>query len=127
MFEAFIPVPPSVNAAYRSASRNGRTVVYKSSEYKRWEQVAMKALLKAGINPDRPMLGSLIVRYNYHFRDAGRRDIGNFEKALSDFLETVGVYKNDCQIDELIQRRGNMCRDNPCVHVLIHEREEFNE
>lgn len=100
MFEALLPIPPSVNAAYRAV--NGRVI--KSAQYRAWSVEAAQAL-ESQIKTMAPMTGRLIVHYGFAFPDKRRRDIANFEKALSDFLEESGVYLNDCQIDEMRMTR----------------------
>jgi crossover junction endodeoxyribonuclease RusA len=105
MFEALLPLPPSVNAAYRAISRGRIVTVIKSQQYREWEKEAARALEIQFINKP-TMKGRLSVEYRFEFPDKRRRDIGNFEKALSDFLEAAGVYENDCQIDEMRLVRG---------------------
>lgn len=100
MFEALLPIPPSVNAAYRAV--NGRVI--KSAQYRSWSIEAGKAL-NTQHKAIEPMTGRLTVHYGFAFPDKRKRDIANFEKALSDFLEESGVYLNDCQIDEMRMTR----------------------
>ena len=104
MFEALLPIPPSVNAAYRAV--NGRVI--KAKAYREWEKEATRSLHLQHQNISK-LTGRLTVEYRYGFPDKRKRDIANFEKALSDFLETAGVYENDCQIDEmkLLRDTGN--------------------
>ncbi|AEP08909.1 RusA family crossover junction endodeoxyribonuclease [Micavibrio aeruginosavorus] len=113
MFEALLPIPPSVNAAYRAV--NGRVI--KSARYRAWSAEAEQAL-KSQIETIAPMTGRLIVHYGFGFPDKRRRDIANFEKALSDFLEESGVYLNDCQIDDMRMTRLNTGNG---VYVTIKE------
>lgn len=96
IFEALLPIPPSVNAAYRAV--NGRVI--KSARYRDWSVEAAKALATQH-GKISALTGRLIVHYGFAFPDNRRRDIANFEKALSDFLEEAGVYENDCQIDDM--------------------------
>lgn len=96
MFEALLPIPPSVNAAYRAV--NGRVI--KSAQYRAWSVEAARVLSEQHKNIS-TMTGRLSVNYGFAFPDKRKRDIANFEKALSDFLEERGVYENDCQIDEM--------------------------
>lgn len=96
MFEVLLPLPPSVNAAYRAV--NGRVI--KSLQYREWSVSAANALVSQ-VKNIKTMTGRLSVNYGFAFPDKRKRDIANFEKALSDFLEEAGVYQNDCQIDEM--------------------------
>lgn len=117
MFEALLPLPPSVNSAYRAIPRGKIVTVIKSEKYREWEKEAARALEIQNIDYS-TMKGRLVVEYRYCFPNRIRRDIGNFEKALSDFLESAGVYENDCQIDDMRLIRGEF---GDGVHVTIRE------
>lgn len=96
IFEALLPIPPSVNAAYRAV--HGRVI--KSAQYRDWSVEAAKAL-GAQHKAIETMKGRIAVHYGFAFPDKRKRDIANFEKALSDFLEEHKIYENDCQIDDM--------------------------
>ena len=111
-----LPIPPSVNAAYRAV--NGR--VMKSKKYRDWEEEAKKAMSFQDMGNIETLTGRIKATYRFGWLDKRKRDIANFEKALSDFLEDWGVYENDCQIDymELFRIKRSDCNG---VFVTIRE------
>jgi len=114
VFELLLPVPPTANKLYPTG-RNGRR--FKSKGYKEWEETASRSLEGQAI-PE-TLLGRLSVEYVFSFKDKRRRDIGNFEKAVSDFLQNIGVFKDDCQIDMLSLVRDEVGENT--VHIRIQE------
>lgn len=70
--------------------------------------------------PPFPLMGRLAVKYSYFFPDARRRDIANFEKALTDFLVAQKVFDDDCQIDEMqLVRLSNGLRGYVYVEIGV--------
>lgn len=96
MIRLDLPYPPSVNSAYANGgNRRGR---HKTAEYKAWEQLAgvcVKDRHRAGVS----------VPYSLYIGaarpDRRRRDIGNIEKCVSDFLVAHGVVKDDCLAERI--------------------------
>lgn len=90
-----LPFPPSINAAFANGgNRRGR---HKTSEYKAWEQLAslyIKDSHRVGYGPY-----SLSIALKRP--DRRRRDLGNLEKCLSDFLVAHGVVKDDSLCERL--------------------------
>ena len=93
-----LPFPPSVNGLYA-----GQTRRYKSRKYREWSEAAGYA-----INIQRAadvIKGEVKVIYEYgRPADKRRRDVTNYEKAVSDALVENGVFKDDSQIVECTVR-----------------------
>ncbi len=87
-----LPYPVSVNRLYRA----GRGRVYKSDEYKTWIAEAHVSWLQ---QKHHMIVKSIKGRYRLCIDaippDKRRRDAGNLEKSVSDFLQAVGVIEND--------------------------------
>lgn len=113
----WLPIPPSVNALY--GQRSGRQR-YKTKEYKAWEEAAALALFN---KPEcRYIAGNdLTVRYTFFFPNKRKRDIANFEKAVSDFITSAGVIEDDCHIGVMILTRGEIDKENPRVEVEVYD------
>lgn len=86
MIELRLPTPPSANNLYANGSR-GR---FKTPAYEKW-------LTEAGweIQIQRPGKIAGPVSLEYAVEEDGRRDLGNFEKPLSDCLVRYGVIEGD--------------------------------
>lgn len=108
-FMAKLPVPPTANNLFVNNKRGGR---FTSNAYKKWQEEVV-------IDSDFliPLAGRLKAKYTYVFPDNRKRDLGNFEKAISDILVKRGVIEDDSQIDhlELIRSTGEIAG----VHILI--------
>jgi crossover junction endodeoxyribonuclease RusA len=116
MYSIILPVPPSVNALYPTNFKTNRR--FKSQKYKEWEVEAAKSVT------ERPLIDtSIVAKYSYTFKDKRRRDIANFEKAISDFLQKEGIITDDCLIDVLILEREEINKENPHVKVEIVNKE----
>jgi len=97
-----LPLPPSVNRAYRNVVIKGHARTLLSKDGREYKQ-AVKTLLSRAKS----------------FGDARLEvDIGNREKLLSDALEGV-LFDNDEQIDVLHQYRGGVDKEDPRVEVFI--------
>ena len=90
----YLPFPPSVNNLFPSGKTGKR---FPSAQYKAWQAHARYALhnQRFAIVP-----GRVEVHYAFARPDNRRRDVGNYEKAVSDFLVEQGVIEDD----SLIQR-----------------------
>lgn len=113
MFEASLPVPPTANNLFPTSKSGHR---FTSSEYRAWKELAA-AEFKGCFQQ---LNGRLQAEYHYVFKDFKRRDLANFEKAVTDFLVTKGVFEDDCQIDVLILRRLPKGKESR-VYIKIHE------
>lgn len=102
-----LPYPPSVNALWRSGKsrKTGRTFVYPSAAYKAWLAEAHVAWLQ-----QRSKLSVKSIRGWYRITilanppDRRLRDLGNLEKAVSDFLQSIMVVENDSLAGDIHQK-----------------------
>lgn len=111
-----LPIPPSVNSLY--GQRSGRQR-YKTKEYKIWEAEAALALFN---KPECKYIAGddLTVHYTFFFPNKRKRDIANFEKALSDFITSAGVIEDDSHIGVMVLTRGEIDKEKPRVEVTVH-------
>jgi len=79
-----LPLPPSVNALYGGGSKQRR---FKSAGYKNWLERCPKLEPK--------MFKKIALRYTFYFPDKRMRDIGNYEKAVSDYLVAQNFIEDD--------------------------------
>ncbi len=93
-----VPFPPSANAIWRSP--NGK--VFKSKSYNRWlkEAKLQWMMQKPRLSP-KSLPGFYKLDAVFYPPDKRERDLGNLEKACSDFAQTVGVIANDCKAREI--------------------------
>jgi crossover junction endodeoxyribonuclease RusA len=93
-----ISPPPSTNALYNTVILPGgkKTKRVKSKAYKDWLSAAGWELKTARV---KPLLGPISVVYICP-RNA-RRDLGNYEKPLSDLLVANGIISDDRHIREI--------------------------
>lgn len=91
----FLPV--SVNACYGTDFKTRRR--FKTKPYtdfiKHFEEYCPKERIE----------GEIEVEYNFYFPDKRRRDICNYEKALSDTLVHYGVIEDDSNISKMVIER----------------------
>lgn len=84
-----LPFPPSNNAIWRNFG--GRTI--KSERYRVWQQAASGDLRRQA---PKPVEGPYEIEIELERKDKRRRDLGNFEKSVSDLLVACGVVEDDC-------------------------------
>ena len=88
-----LPFPPSVNAVWRS--NRGR--VHRDKKYSAWESDAWGHWLQQKPTQKlKSIEGHYALKIILNPPDKRRRDLGNYDKALSDFLQTAGIVHNDC-------------------------------
>jgi len=87
----WLPFPPSVNGLYPGKARR-----FKSRRYRNWIHEADVALLQQDF---KPVEGMCEVHYKFGRPDARKRDVFNFEKALTDYLVSAGVIEDDSLIE----------------------------
>lgn len=92
MIEFVLPTPGSWNELYRF----GQKRMYKTAAYNSWMQRAVSW----GMAQNVPTADGF-VDVAYVVPQNRRRDIDNFLKPLNDFLEIIGVLKNDNKIRRL--------------------------
>lgn len=115
-----LPLPPSVNQLYgRTRGRGGdRFKTAKGRDYERAALHAMRGVMpwydRLGVvGVPRPRLAShirLVSCYLFTFGDSRRRDVANYEKALTDCLVKGEVIPDDSCIDLLVIERGEPSR-----------------
>lgn len=92
-----VPMPPSVNKIYPGDGKRR----WKSADYKAWLDLAHISA-KQHNAWGKLVEGPVSVVYNVPRRnDRRREDIGNFEKALSDFLVAAEIIEDDSKIEDL--------------------------
>ena len=92
-----MPRCPSTNALWETGVGKARV---RTAKYSEW-------ILSAGWDVRRQMAGTPIIdcRFNCVIEvPVSRRDTGNWEKAVLDLLEHVGVVTNDGNVHEIIIR-----------------------
>lgn len=101
-----LPYPTSVNRIWRSGkSRKGRTVVYTSAEYKAWITEAYVAWMQQrGKLSVKSISGRYRITILANPPDKRHRDLGNLEKVVSDFLQTIAVIEDDSMAEDIHQR-----------------------
>jgi len=79
-----LPLCPSVNGLYGGGSGQQR---FKSKQYKAWLKIV----------PTVPAEGfkRVALRYTMYFPDRRLRDLGNYEKAITDYLVAQGFIEDD--------------------------------
>lgn len=84
-----LPLPPSVNAAYRNVAGRGRA---KTRAYVDWLQ-------HAALEVRRQAHGSIAGSYAFHLKatrpDRRPRDLGNLEKCAHDLCVSMGLVEDD--------------------------------
>ena len=114
MYECVFPFPPSINAAYGGGSGQKR---FKSKAYKQWDAACPKLPFPAnGI-----YLCPISISYIMYLPDKRRRDIGNYEKLVTDKLVSLNIIEDDNYkiIQEINIKFGGIDRDNPRIEVYI--------
>lgn len=112
-----LPFPPSVNAMFA----DGRTRRVKSQKYADWILEAGYALNRQRPAPIRGKVNlAYVVQEGF---DKRRRDVGNYEKAVTDLLVKHGVIEAD---DNTIVREINLKWSNAVegIHITISQATE---
>ena len=91
----YVTPPPSANNLFFNAKK-GRV---KSTEYRLWQ---MTAGLQLNAQNAKPIAGRVDVEYSVPRNN--RRDLGNFEKALSDLLVRQHIIEDDRKIERIVMR-----------------------
>ncbi len=91
----YVNPPPSVNNLFF----NGRKGRVKSSEYRLWQ---LTAGLQLNVQRAKPIAGRVEVDYSVPRNN--KRDLGNYEKALSDLLVRQKIIEDDRQIERIVMR-----------------------
>lgn len=116
MIKLELPFPPSVNSAFANGgNKRGR---HKTAQYVDWIKLASTKVKES----HRQGMGPYSLQICLERPDKRARDLGNYEKALSDFLVMHGIVKDDsyCRRLTMYWAEGLPA---PCV-VIIQECEE---
>lgn len=91
-----IPFPTSVNAMYanNSYNYNAKRGRYKSQKYQKWQKLAVAGFLTQRM-PLKPIDKPLMVVIRLHRPDKRKRDVANFEKAVTDTLTMQKIISDD--------------------------------
>lgn len=110
MIHIALPFPISVNNAY-SNNQRGR---HKSAAYKAWEKEAGTAIK----DRHRQRVGPYTLAIHLKKPDKRRRDLGNFEKVISDLLVSHGVVADDSLCERLTMSWDNGQSDACIVQIM---------
>ena len=111
MIKLELPFPPSVNSAYANGgNKRGR---HKTAQYIDWIRLA-STKVKEG---HRQGMGHYSLQIALESPDKRARDLGNYEKALSDFLVMHGIVKDDSYCRRLTMYWGENL-SAPCVLII---------
>lgn len=94
-FTVSLPVPPSVNAAWRNVARVGRV---KTRDYARWQKGAILAIF-AQVRADRRIEGNIAVRIDLPARTRG--DLDNRLKPILDALVASRRIDDDVHVRDI--------------------------
>lgn len=116
MIKICLPFPPSVNSAYANGgNKRGR---HKTAQYLDWITEA-STKIKASM---RQNIGAYSLNICLERPDKRQRDLGNYEKCVSDFLVMHGVVRDDHLCERLVMTWGEGL-PSPCV-VIVMEHEK---
>lgn len=114
IYSCTLPFPPSVNSAYGGGSGQRR---FKSKQYKAWEKECPQLVLPECGAVDWPVS----ITYDFYMPDKRRRDIGNYEKVLTDMLVTQCILMEDNTkiVRQIILNYVGVDRDKPRVEIFL--------
>jgi crossover junction endodeoxyribonuclease RusA len=116
MIRLSLPFPNSVNNLYvNGTGKRGR---YKSAAYKAWQEAAGLSVKDSHRQNIRVYSLAICLKRP----DKRRRDLGNYEKAISDLLVAHGVIADDSGCERLTMQWDHGMREE-CV-VLVMPAEE---
>lgn len=86
LYSITLPFPPSVNALFGGGSAQRR---FPTKQYKEW-------LLRCPQVTNRPRINTPVsVYYDFYMPDNRLRDLGNYEKAVTDWLVKSEILEDD--------------------------------
>ena len=122
-----LPWPPTVNTYWRSVvlpRKNKRTgakkassVVLLSQNGRAYRDRVAQAVLVQRV-PRNHLHGKLKVEITAYPPDLRARDLDNLPKGILDSLKHAGVYRDDCDIDDLHIRRATV-RKGGAIEISI--------
>lgn len=116
MITLTLPVPPSMNAYWRSITINGRARVLISREGRTYQKLVGNACLLANVGEPTTKPIAITARI---YRPAKRGDLDNYAKSLLDSLK-ARAFADDSQVVEMHLFRHDD-KANPRAEVEISE------
>jgi len=101
-----LPFPPSVNGLFAGKERR-----YASRAYKAWQAEAAPCV------PGRMVPGPYEIHMRFDRPDRRSRDLGNFEKAVSDLIVKRGLVIDDSCCQRMVLAWSD---DPPARHAMVH-------
>jgi crossover junction endodeoxyribonuclease RusA len=101
--------PPSGNTYYRKF-HNHMVLSKKGREFKQNMQQRCKGMPK--------ILGPVALNIKFKFKDARRRDIDNYFKALLDAFKD-NLFEDDCMVRELVASKEISCKSGDGFDLVI--------
>lgn len=87
-----LPFPISVNRIWRSKGKS----VYRSPAYVQWlKQAGLAWLTQRPTSKYKRIEGPYALHAVFYPPDKRHRDLGNLEKVIQDFAQSVGIIEND--------------------------------
>ncbi len=115
-FHCLLPVPPTTNSLFATNWKTKKR--FKSKGYEDWEVEALRAFTSQFPHGYPTIKGRAHAHFRFHFSADHKRDIANFEKAITDFLVNMDVIEDDCLIDRMVLERAEKGNG---VYVTIFE------
>jgi Holliday junction resolvase RusA-like endonuclease len=115
-----LPFPPSVNHTWMRGKGNR---LYSCAKVKDFHKLATSLIVEAKSlsSIEFPIKGRLSVTITLNEKDKRRRDMDNYNKSALDACTKNGLWEDDCQIDELVIRRGVINKESPNIFIHIEE------
>ena len=108
-----LPYPPSVNSMYRTF--RGRMLISKKG--REWMKLAVHEV-KTQAN-GWYVVGPCSIAIRAWMPDKRRRDIDNLAKGIFDCITHAGIWKDDCQVDDMRITRMSVDKGNPRCECII--------
>lgn len=126
-FRIKFPLPPSMNDAWTGTGIRGNFALRRSKHYNNWIELAgtfFRQQFPVGIPADKMLKGRVRVQYIVYQNDERARDVDNYSKIITDYLQGK-FYENDSQIDEVhITRRIDLTAKRNFLFVFVTEIED---
>lgn len=107
-----LPHPPSANQYYR----RGMYSTYLSDAGHKYKALVSDAVIEYQM----PKFGDARLKVSLTLlpRSKAKHDLDNYFKAALDALQDSGVFNNDCQIDHLTMKRGEVIKGGKLIVVI---------
>lgn len=117
LFCVTLPVPPSLNNAYKNVKRGGRVLTKTAKDYKEFAKKRIEALARIGMFQC-PADARFALSLKLYFSSNHRRDVSNCAKLPEDALSEVLGF-DDCRVDRLLVERGEIDKENPRCEITL--------